>query len=354
MLSMNMPSTRAEPIDAAGSGEVDEARQSPRMSLPAWRVSVAPMMGYTDRHFRYLLRLISPNTALYTEMVTANALLHRGPGIIALDEGQGHTALQLGGSEPDDLARCAALAEAEGYTELNLNVGCPSPRVSKGRFGACLMAEPTLVAECVAAMRSASRLPVTVKCRLGIDAFDDDPFLHRFVDAVRPHIDGLVVHARIALLEGLSPEENREIPPLQYPRVHALRERCPTLPVAINGGIRSMDDARRELALNDGVMLGRAICANPSLLGELDAQFLGGPRTDDAVVLDGYVDYMHRELERGTPFTAMARRTLGLFTGVPGARRFRREVTVLCHEGCRDPERIRAAGARLPMDPAAA
>ena len=312
------------------------------------------MMGYTDRHFRHLLRLIAPNAALYTEMVTANALLHRGPGIIALDDAQGHTALQLGGSEPGDLARCAVLAEAEGYNELNLNVGCPSPRVSKGRFGACLMAEPTLVAECVAAMRSASRLPVTVKCRLGIDEFDDDPFLHRFVDAVLPHIDGLVVHARIALLEGLSPEENREIPPLQYPRVHALRERCPTLPVAINGGIRSVADARRELALTDGVMLGRAICANPSLLGELDAQFLGGARTDDAVVLDRYVDYMHRELERGTPFTAMARRTLGLFTGVAGARRFRREVTVLCHQGCRDPEQVRAAAARLPMEAATA
>ncbi len=305
------------------------------------------MMGYTDRHFRHLLRLISPNTALYTEMVTANALLNRGPDIIEHDDVRGHSALQLGGAEPADLARCAALAQAAGYAEVNLNVGCPSPRVSRGRFGACLMAEPVLVAECVAAMREACSLPVTVKCRLGIDRFDDDPFLHRFVDAVLPHIDGLIVHARIAMLDGLSPEENREIPPLQYPRVHALRARCAPVPVAINGGIRSVDDARRELELIDGVMLGRAICANPGLLGDLDSALLGAQRRPDSEVLGNYIGYMHGRLAQGTPFAAMARRTLGLFTGVPGARRFRHEVTQLCHRGCRDPEALRRAAAPL-------
>lgn len=322
--------------------------------LRAWRVSVAPMMGYTDRHFRHLLRLFSPSASLYTEMVTANALLHRGPDIIRLHDPAGHTALQLGGSEPADLARCAAFAEAAGYAEVNLNVGCPSPRVSKGRFGACLMAEPDLVGECVAAMRSACTLPVTVKCRLGIDEFDDDVFLQRFVDAVRPHADGLIVHARIALLEGLSPEENREIPPLQYPRVHALRTRYDGLPIAINGGIRSREAAEQQLAHVDGVMLGRAICAHPGLLGSLETTLLGGDTLTDAEVLLRYVAYMHEEAERGTPFTAMAKRALGLFTGVPGARQFRRDVTLLCHRGCRDPHALLQAASHILDGSAAA
>ncbi len=303
-------------------------------------------MGYTDRHFRHLLRRFSPNAVLYTEMVTSNALIRRGALLIEHDDQRQHTALQIGGSDPDQLAECARIAERAGYAEVNLNVGCPSPRVSKGRFGACLMAEPTLVRECVLAMRAACALPITVKCRLGIDA-SDEAFLHRFTDALEDAVDALIVHSRIALLDGLTPEENREIPPLQYPRTYALRERHPDLTIILNGGLSNVASIEPHLMRVDGVMLGRAICAHPRLLAHLDAALFGSVAETDATVLREYVQYMHEQMRRGTSFTAIAKRALGLFTGVPGARQFRREVTRLCHQRCTEPDALLEAAKHI-------
>ena len=304
-------------------------------------------MGYTDRHFRYLLRCFSPNAVLYTEMVTSNALIRRGEQLIQHDDQDHHTALQVGGSDPAQLAECARIAESAGYAEVNLNVGCPSPRVSKGRFGACLMAEPTLVRECVLAMRAACALPITVKCRLGIDD-SDEAFLHRFTDSLADVVDALIVHSRIALLDGLTtPEENREIPPLQYTRTHALRDRHPSLAIILNGGLSDVPSIQPHLSHVDGVMLGRAICAHPRLLAHLDAALFGSRSATDATVLTDYVQYMHEQMQFGASFTAIARRALGLFTGVPGARQFRREVTRLCHQKCTDPDALLEAASHI-------
>ncbi len=321
--------------DTASTLMTSDHRIGPR----PWRLCVAPMMGYTDRHFRHLLRRFSANAVLYTEMVTSNALIRRGEQFIEHDDQAHHTALQIGGSDPDQLAECARIAERAGYAEINLNVGCPSPRVSKGRFGACLMAEPTLVRECLLAMRAACALPVTVKCRLGIDD-SDEPFLHRFTDAVEGAVDALIVHSRIALLEGLTPEQNREIPPLQYPRTHALRERHPRLTIVLNGGLTNVESIQPHMTRVDGVMLGRAICAHPRLLAHLDAALFGSVAATDATVLTEYVQYMHDQLRRGASFGAIAKRALGLFTGMQGARQFRREVTRLCHQRCTEPDAL--------------
>lgn len=313
-----------------------------------WRLCVAPMMGYTDRHFRHLLRSFSSNAVLYTEMVTSNALIRRGAPLIEHDDQGHHTALQIGGSDPDQLAECARIAERAGYAEVNLNVGCPSPRVSKGRFGACLMAEPSLVRDCVLAMRAACALPITVKCRLGIDD-SDEPFLYRFTDALVDAVDALIVHSRIALLDGLTPEENREIPPLEYARTHALRQRHPDLVIVLNGGLNDIASVQPHLPLVDGVMLGRAICANPRLLAHLDAVLFGSIVQNDAAILTEYVQYMHEQMRRGASFSAIARRALGLFTGVPGARQFRREVTRLCHQRCTEPDAMLEAAKHIEL-----
>jgi tRNA-dihydrouridine synthase A len=295
------------------------------------RLCVAPMMDWTDRHCRRLHRALSRRARLYTEMLTADAVVHGDRArLLAFDAAEHPVALQLGGSAPAKLALAARIGEDLGYDEINLNVGCPSDRVQSGRFGACLMAEPALVAECVAAMGAAVRIPATVKCRLGVDDQDPEAALFTLVDTCAAAGVGVfVVHARKAWLKGLSPKENREIPPLDYPLVWRLKRERPGFSVIINGGIASLEEAEAHLARVDGVMLGRAAYHEPGLLGEVDRQLFGegedvGSR--DAVAL--YLPYVRSELARGTHLAAMTRHMLGLFHGQPGARSWRRILTV--------------------------
>lgn len=301
---------------------------SPRPPLDR-RLSVAPMMDWTDRHCRYFHRLIAPRTLLYTEMVTTGALLHAGPTrFLGHDPAERPLALQLGGSEPGALAACAALAEAWGFAEVNLNCGCPSDRVRRGRFGACLMAEPGLVAACVRAMRAATALPVTVKCRIGLDAQDEWQVLLPFADAVAgAGGDALVVHARKAWLEGLSPKENRELPPLRYDIVERLKRERPGLAIVVNGGITHPAAALQHLAWADGVMIGREAYHNPWSLRAFEAAILGGAATTSREqVLAAMADYAAREAAAGVPLRAVARHLLGLLNGRPGARAWRRRL----------------------------
>jgi tRNA-dihydrouridine synthase A len=296
-------------------------------------LSVAPMMDRTDRHFRYLARLLAPHARLYTEMITARALLHGDARrLLEFDAAEHPVALQLGGSEPRELAAAARLGADAGYDEINLNVGCPSDRVQAGCFGAALMRTPEVVADCVAAMRAAVAVPVTVKTRLGVDEHDSYEFLCELVTRVIAAGCGtLIVHARKAWLKGLSPKQNREIPPLDYPRVHRLKADFPRLRVIINGGLTSVDACLAQLAHVDGVMLGRAAVDDLAMLAELDARiFDAAPRRVDRA-LDGYLEYVGRELPRGTPLRAMTRHLLGLHAGRPGGRRWRREITHLPH-----------------------
>jgi tRNA-dihydrouridine synthase A len=289
------------------------------------------MMDWTDRHCRVLHRMLSARALLYTEMLTTGAVLHGDRArLLAFDPAEHPVALQLGGSEPGDLAHAARIGEAEGYDEINLNVGCPSDRVQSGRFGACLMREPGLVAECAAAMRAAVQVPVTVKCRLGVDDQDPDESLFTLVDrCAQAGVRTFVVHARKAWLQGLSPKENREIPPLDYPLVWRLKRERPGLTIVINGGIGSLDEALDHLGHVDGVMLGRAAYHSPGLLGEVDARVFGeGDAVDPFEAVAAYRDYVARELARGTHLAAMTRHMLGLFHGRPGARAWRRILTV--------------------------
>jgi tRNA-dihydrouridine synthase A len=293
-----------------------------------FRFCVAPMMEWTDRHCRAFHRLLTRRARLYTEMVTANAILH-GPreGLIRFDPREQPVALQLGGCEPAALAEAARIAEDFGYAEINLNVGCPSDRVKSGAFGACLMREPDLVADCVAAMRRAVSVPVTVKCRLGVD--DQEPREALFMLAekvIAAGVGALIVHARMAWLKGLSPRENREIPPLDYALVHALKREHPDLPIIINGGIASLEDARAELGFVDGVMMGRAAYQSPELLLGVDPLLFGEPApfANARAALAAYLPYISFGLARGVPLAAMTRHLLGLFAGRPGARAFRR------------------------------
>src|SRR6201991_3460291 len=253
-------------------------------SLPA-KFSIAPMMDWTDRHCRSLHRALSARALLYTEMLTTGAVLHGDRArLLAFDPGEHPVALQLGGSEPGDLAQAARIGEAEGYDEINLNVGCPSDRGQSGRFGACLMREPELVAECMAAMAAAVKVPVTVKCRIGVDDQDPEESLFRLVElSAQAGVKLFVVHARKALLKGLSPKENRDVPPLNYPLVWRLKRERPELTIVINGGIGSLDEAEAHLRHVDGVMLGRAAYHTPAILGEADARIFGEGRVVDAV-----------------------------------------------------------------------
>ncbi len=298
---------------------------------PAYRLSVAPMMDWTDRHCRVLHRGLSRRALLYTEMLTTGAVLHGDRArLLAFDPAEHPVALQLGGSEPDDLAQAAQIGAAEGYDEINLNVGCPSDRVQSGRFGACLMREPELVADCVAAMIAAVEIPVTVKCRLGVDDQDPEQSLFGLVDrCAAAGVTRFTVHARKAWLKGLSPKENREVPPLDYPLVWRLKRERPELTIIINGGIGSLDEAEEHLAHLDGVMLGRAAYHTPGILGEVDRRVFGaGPEIDAFEAVAAYRPYVARELARGTHLAAMTRHMLGLFHGQPGARAWRRILTV--------------------------
>ncbi len=297
---------------------------------------VAPMMDWTDRHDRMFLRLISKNALLYTEMVTSAALQHGDAAYLLKYHAAEHpVALQLGGSDPEQLAFAARLGEQAGYDEINLNVGCPSDRVQSGTFGACLMANPALVADCVAAMREAVDVPVTVKCRIGIDDQDDEPFLLRFVETVAAAgCKTFIIHARKAVLKGLSPKENREIPPLNYERVFSIKKQFPELCVVINGGIQSLELAQQLLGSVDGVMLGREAYQNPFVLHEVDQRFYSADpkhltRKD---YLTAYLPYLQEELESGTPLNHMTRHLLGLFKGVPGGKQFRRHLSENAHK----------------------
>lgn len=309
------------------------ATQSSRRPLDR-RVSVAPMMERTDRHFRYFLRLIAPRTLLYTEMITAHAVA-RGDRerLLAFDPAEHPLAIQLGGGDPDALAEAAAVAEARGYDEVNLNVGCPSNRVREGRFGAALMAEPGLVRRCVVAMKAATRLPVTVKCRIGIDGRDRYDDLRRFVDAVAEGgCESFIVHARKAVLGGLSPKENREVPPLRYDMVYRLKEELPHLEIVLNGGVRTLAAVDEALARADGAMIGREAYQDPYFLAAVEQRVFGAPPPPDRrQVLDGFIAYARGECERGVPLHAMTRHILGLFQGVPGARAWRRRLSEHAH-----------------------
>ena len=298
-----------------------------------WRLSVAPMMDWTDRHCRYFHRLLSPHARLYTEMVTSAALV-RGRQLRLLEHSQQEhpVALQLGGSDPQELAQAARHGAEAGYDEINLNVGCPSDRVQSGRFGACLMREPALVGDCVKAMRDAVSVPVTVKCRIGVDDQDEYADLQHFTETMlEAGVEVLVVHARKAWLKGLSPKENREIPPLDYQRVYRLKREFPQLVVVINGGITTAEAVREHLLHVDGVMLGRAAYHDPYVLARVEHALDGVPLPSRESVLQHLRPYVDAELARGTALKHIGRHLLGLYQGEPGARGFRRILSEGAH-----------------------
>lgn len=290
---------------------------------------IAPMMEWTDRHCRFLHRQLTRHARLYTEMVTAEAVI-RGDRqrLLAFDPEEHPVALQLGGSEPARLAEAAQIGAEMGYDEINLNVGCPSDRVQSGRFGACLMREPELVAECAAAMRAEVAIPVTIKCRIGIDDQEPESALRGLIDAcATAGVTIFAVHARKAWLQGLSPKENREVPPLDYSLVYRLKRDRPALTIILNGGIATLDEIDAHLANVDGVMVGRAAYQNPALLAHVDARLFGGEYRNVEAALEAYIEYAARQLRLGVPLNAMTRHLLGLFNGRPGARRFRRHLS---------------------------
>jgi tRNA-dihydrouridine synthase A len=299
------------------------------MTALSHKFSVAPMMEWTDRHCRVLHRLLSKNALLYTEMVTADAVLRGNrERLLGFDACEHPVALQLGGSDPVKLADAAKVVADFGYDEVNLNVGCPSDRVQSGRFGACLMREPELVADCVAAMRAATGVPVTVKCRLGVDEQDTEVSLRAMITrCAAAGVTSFAVHARKAWLDGLSPKENRDVPPLDYGLVYRVKAENTDLTITINGGIATLDQAAAHLEHVDGVMLGRAAYHTPAMLAQVDARFFGGVAVDVNAAAQAYVGYVERKLEDGVPLHAMTRHMLNLFTGRPGARLFRRHLS---------------------------
>lgn len=301
------------------------------------KFSVAPMMDWTDRHCRYFHRLLTRRARLYTEMVTSGAVIHgHRERILGFDVAEHPVALQLGGSDPQDLTQAAIIGEQAGYDEINLNVGCPSDRVKDGRFGACLMAEPQLVANCVAAMKKAVCIPVTVKCRIGIDDQDEQAALDALARGVIDQgADAIIVHARKAWLQGLSPKENRDIPPLNYDRVYRLKMDFPNVPIVINGGVGSIEEARDHLMRVDGVMMGRSAYHDPWRLLSVDPILYGevAPHASMKLALAAFEPYIEKQLVRGVRLHAMTRHLMGAFQAVPGARAFRRHLSV---HGVRD------------------
>jgi tRNA-dihydrouridine synthase A len=295
----------------------------------AHKFSIAPMMDWTDRHCRFLHRLLSARARLYTEMVTADAVLRGNrERLLGFDKREHPVALQLGGAEPAKLAEAAKIGEDFGYAEINLNVGCPSDRVQSGRFGACLMREPELVGECVSAMRNAVSIPVTVKCRIGVDDQDPEQALREVIGlCARAGAKIFAVHARKAWLEGLSPKENREVPPLDYDLVYRVKREHPKLTIILNGGIATLDEAEAQLAHVDGVMLGRAAYHSPGMLADVDARFFGGEAVSFDAAVSAYVDYVAEQLASRVRLQALTKPMLGLFNGKPGARLFRRHLS---------------------------
>lgn len=293
------------------------------------RLCTAPMMDWSDRHCRYFFRRLSRHAVVYTEMITGGALIHGDVDRhLRFHEDEHPVALQLGGSEPGDLAHCARLGERYGYDEINLNCGCPSERVQHGAFGACLMAEPQLVAECVKAMRDAVATPVTVKHRLGIDSIEEFDFVRRFVETVAESgCSTFLVHARNAVLKGLSPKDNREVPPLKYDYVYRLKTEFPELRIIVNGGVDTLEKAAAHLENADGVMLGRVAYHDPYILAQADAQFFGEPLRQRAAIVEAMYTYALAEVASGTPLRAIVRHMLGLYHGRPNARTWRRMLS---------------------------
>lgn len=303
---------------------------------PYPRFSVAPMMEWTTKHYRYFARLLSRHTLLYTEMVTTGALLHgQDPErFLAYHADEHPLALQLGGSVPEELAACARMAEAAGYDEVNLNVGCPSDRVQNNMIGACLMAHPDKVAACVAAMQAEVKIPVTVKCRIGIDDQDSETDLTHFIETIAAAGGRVfIIHARKAWLQGLSPKENRDIPPLDYDRVYRLKQAKPELTIALNGGLKQLHEMQTQLDYVDGIMVGREAYQNPGLLRSIDQAFFNDAteRPSCHEALRQYRPYVSEELSRGTRLNALLKPLLGVFQGVPGARAFRRHLSENSH-----------------------
>jgi tRNA-dihydrouridine synthase A len=297
-------------------------------------LSVAPMMDWTDRHCRYFHRLMSPHALLYTEMVTTGALLNgETQRFLAFDTAEQPLVLQLGGSDPADMARCAILAESAGYREVNINVGCPSDRVQSGRFGACLMSEPKLVAECVGEMSVAVKIPITVKTRIGIDDFDDYEFLKDFVDTVSTSgCSTFIIHARKAILKGLSPKQNRSVPPINYERAYRLKNDFPQLTIVLNGEVNDVDAAAQHLMKVDGLMIGRKAYHDPYFLAELDANLFSQIRPYREEVLHQFLPYLEQQISKGVALQSITRHLLGLFAGMPGGRYWRRYISENAHK----------------------
>ncbi|GAA0780391.1 MULTISPECIES: tRNA dihydrouridine(20/20a) synthase DusA [Pseudomonadati] len=297
--------------------------------------SIAPMLDWTDRHYRYFARLMSANTLLYTEMVTTGAIIYGNGDYLAYNEEEHPLALQLGGSNPKDLAHCAKLAAERGYDEVNINVGCPSDRVQNGRFGACLMGEPELVAQSVDAMKQVADIPITVKTRIGIDEQDSYEFLTRFIDVVSDKgCTDFTIHARKAWLQGLSPKENREIPPLDYDRVYQLKRDYPHLNISINGGVTSLEQAKVHLQHVDGVMVGREAYHNPYILSQVDQLLYQNdkPQLSREEVIELMLPYIERHIQQGGRLNHVTRHMIGLFQGLPGSRSWRRYLSENAHK----------------------
>ena len=301
----------------------------PATHAAPWRFSVAPMMDWTDRHCRFFHRLMTRHALLYTEMVTSAAVVHGNrPRLIGFDPAEQPVAVQLGGADPQELAEAARICADFGYCEVNLNVGCPSDRVQDGRFGACLMREPALVAYCVASMKRAVSIPVTVKCRIGVDDQDPEQSLRTLIDVcAQAGVSVFAVHARKAWLEGLSPKENRDVPPLDYELVYRVKRERPSLTILVNGGIENLEQAETHLRHVDGVMLGRAAYQNPILLTQVDARFFGGEAGDLDAAVDVYAEHVERQLHLGARLHPLIKPMLGLYNGRPGARQFRRHLS---------------------------
>ncbi|WP_367613477.1 tRNA dihydrouridine(20/20a) synthase DusA [Vibrio sp. RE86] len=325
-----------------------------QQQFPMQRFSIAPMLDWTDRHCRYFHRLLTSETLLYTEMVTTGAIIHGKGDFLAYNKEEHPVALQLGGSNPQDLATCAKLAAERGYDEINLNVGCPSDRVQNGKFGAILMAEPQLVADCVAAMRDVVDVPVTVKTRIGIDDQDSYEFLTDFISTVseKGGCDQFTIHARKAWLSGLSPKENREIPPLDYPRAYQLKKDFPHLTVAVNGGVKTLEETLAHLEHLDGVMVGREAYQNPYILAQVDQQIFGldKPVKKRSQVVEEMYPYIEQQLSQGAYLGHITRHMLGLFQNIPGARQWRRYISENAHKPGSGIEVVQAALAKIPKE----
>lgn len=314
-------------------------------------IAVAPMMDLTTRHCRYFMRVIAKHVHLYTEMVTSGAIIYGDqPRHLAFDRQEHPVALQLGGSDPVHLAECAKIAETYGYAEINLNIGCPSDRVQAGRIGACLMAEPDLVARCVESMRAAVSIPITIKTRIGIDEQDSYQFLTDFVSKVeQAGSETFIIHARKAWLHGLNPKQNREVPPLCYERVYQLKQDFPQLTILLNGGLKTVDEIKTHLPFVDGVMIGREAYSNPYLLAEIESEIFANPAAlrERKAIIEEYLSYCSRQLKSGVYLKHMIKHILGIFQGQPGARKWRRYLSERSYQVGAGIEVIQAALAEL-------